>query len=277
MSHENLRSWASSFLIEKLGPTLLKLSCADSLWPQLTLWFKHTAPTWQASSQSEFDSIAGTRLTAEVRRRVSASVEKNFGALLKAAESGVRKTVPYRLRSRKIEETISTRHIGCPDEDEHVFRHVEKSGVDEDARQDAMLHLLERGLSNVQVPEQQAATAGMSAGRDSTRDNLKYAPESQFDPKTDDEGEVIPPWERSIDRESRDFDEAVWKLLGTATDDNRKALLLRFWDDNPDDMAFLISYLARKGYRRIPASQKDRDRAAGIIKRLRRLEDRSDA
>lgn len=277
MLRNDIRSWANDYFIEKLGPTLLKLACADSLWSQLTLWFKHTAPTWAASSQAEFDSIASTRLTAEVRRRVAASVEKNFGTLLKAAESGVRKTVPYQLRSRKIEESISTRHIGKPDEDDHVFRHVEKSGVDEDARQDAWVRLLERGLSNVQAPAQQAAIAGMSSGRDATRDNLKYAPESQLQPNVDEDGTVFSPLESSeAARRTNDFDECVWRLLGAATDDNRKELILRFWDEHPSDFEFLLSYLARKGFRKRPASQKERNRANQLIARLRRLEDRSE-
>lgn len=277
MSHDQIREWSNDFLLGKLGPTLLKLACADSLWSALTLWFKHTAPTWAASSQSEFDSIASTRLTAEVRRRVAASVERNFGELLKAAESGVRKTVPYKLRSRKIEESLASKYVGAKDEDDHVFRHVEKSGVDEDARQDAWVRLLERGSSNVQAPGQQAAIAGMSSGRDATRSNLKYAPESQLNPNVDEDGTVFSPLESSVAHQNPDFEEAVWRLLNASTDANRKKLILDFWDANPGDMAFLLSYLARKGFRKRPASQKERNRANQLIARLRRLESKSEA
>lgn len=267
----DIREWANDFLVTRLGPTLLKLGCADRHWESITKWFRNHAPAWQASSQTEFDAVATTRLTAEVRRRVASDVGTNFDSLTKALRAGLRKTVPAKLRHKKIIESVPTQHIGRANEDDYVRRHVEKSGVDEDAQQDAFVRLLETGSSD----SKSAHIAGMSSGRDASRSALKYVPVSQMELAKDEEGESLPPWERSIDRESRDFDEAVWKLLRGVFDDNRKALLLKFWDENSDDMVFLFSYLARKGYRKRPTSQKERDRAAGIIKRLRRL-DKSD-
>jgi len=263
----DIRSWSSDYLLRHLGPQLLRLHVTSG-WDSCIRWFKRESPRWVASSQSEFDAIASVKVEHEARRLNSIPVKHNLDSLLKAVNGGVRQTVPAKLRHKKIEETISTQHIGKPDEEDHVFRHVEKSGVDEDAQQDAFVRLLESG----QADGRSAHVFGMSAGRDATRDNLKYVPESQTERPQDEAGEFLPPWEQSIDRESRDFDDAVWKLLGEATDIRRKELLLAFWDKNEADMAFLISYLARKGYRKRPASQKDRDRAAGIIKRLRRLE-----
>jgi hypothetical protein len=168
---------------------------------------------------------------------------------------GMNRTIPANLRSRQIVET-------------ETGQHVTETQISDDAEQDAWVRLLEAGLAS----ERDAYLAGMSAGRDATRANLKYLPVSQMGLPEDETGVEVEPWESQADRVSNDFGKVVWRLIREVEDDNRKQVLLRFWDESPEDIAFLFSYLARRRNRRHPASQKERDRAANIIKKLRRME-----
>jgi hypothetical protein len=244
----DIRSWSSDYLVSHLGPLLTRLECPLRHWDTVVIWFRRSSENWRASSQQEFIDTATVRVEQEVRRIVSGEIKTNFDELTKAITIGVNCRIPHRMKSRQ------------PD-------------IAEDARQEAVVTLLEKGLAD----GRSANVAGQSAARDAARRNLKLFPVSQMQLAEDEDGQSIPPWERSIDRESRDFDEAVWRLLGEATDIRRKEVLLSFADENPSDFEFLISYLARKGYRKRPTTQRDRDRASGIIKRLRRREAKSDA
>jgi hypothetical protein len=89
-----------------------------------------------------------------------------------------------------------------------------------------------------------------------------------------EDGQSISPWERSIDSESQDFDEAIWRLLREATDVRRKEVLLKFADERPNDFEFLLGYIARN--RRGRFSRQEQNRARDIIARLRRHERRGE-
>jgi hypothetical protein len=174
-----------------------------------------------------------------------------------AIRAGMKVSIPAKLRSRQIVETDTGR------------RHITETQIPDDAEQDAWVRLLESGATD----GRSAYIAGMSAGRDATRANKKYLPVSQMDlPDDTDAGVPVEPWESPADRVSNDFDRIVWRLIREVEDDNRKRVLLDFWDTSPGDVAFLFGYIARLRHRKRPASQRERDRAAGIIKKLRRME-----
>lgn len=234
----------NDFGLFRLHKTLVDLGCDSTTQTRLISWFWRNAPLWNADDQSEFDAKAKENLTVEYLRP--------------AIRGGLRVSIPANLRSRQIVETDTGK------------QQIAETQISDDAEQNAWVRLLEGGDTD----SKSAYFAGMSAGRDATRDSTKYLPVSQMESPADDTGIYIQPWESSADTVSHDFDRQVWRLIREVEDDNRKKVLLDYWDKSPEDIEFLFSYLARSRHRRRgrPASQRERDRAANIIKKLRRME-----
>jgi hypothetical protein len=252
--HEPIRNdFANDFGLFRLHSVLQTLGCDSATQNRLIDWYWRNA-TWDAESQGEFDTVARIHLADAAR------LESVVAELRPAIRGGSKVSIPAKLRSDKF--------LGYDRQGREKFS---TTGLKDDAEQDAWVRVLEAGKSD----GRSAYIAGMSAGRDAFRDNAKHVPVSQMVLPEDETEAPIEPWEQSIDILSNDFDRQVWRLLREVEDDNRRKALLDFWDESPEDVQFLFSYLARRRHRKRPAPQPERDRATNILKKLRQMEQKT--
>lgn len=69
MPHEKLSDFASDFGLFRLHATLTELKCDGSTRDRLIAWYWRASKLWSADSQAEFDAIAESELSEQVRPR----------------------------------------------------------------------------------------------------------------------------------------------------------------------------------------------------------------
>jgi hypothetical protein len=251
MQHE----FASEFGIHKLAAILKELGCSEADQTRLFDWYWKHAKNWNASSQSEFNDLANANLTVEYLRP--------------AIRGGTKKSIPAKMRSRRVVETATGQHIA-------------ETQIPDDAEQDAWLHLLEAGT----MDPKSAYTAGITAGHEGVRSVTRELPMSQrkrtdADSETSESLEGVAPWDQDK------FDSEITRYLHNKQEDRRKDILRQFREEHSDDYEFIVNYVDRQTkvrFRRgriVPVmmrgariSQADRNRARTIIDKLRRMDGR---